>query len=106
MKCPASTPAPPAAAIIRKAPFASSNLPFLLRSCVDQPCAPFRFVSLLLRLAPPRPSSDSCSAVWSFASARSSAVLLPTRHSRTHTSLQVFPSRKKKFQCLEVSAHD
>ena len=37
---------------------------------------------------------------------RSSAALLPARRSRTHTSIPVFPFRKKKFPCLEVSAQD
>jgi hypothetical protein len=73
---------------------------------MDQPCAPFRFPSVLLRLAPPRSSSDPCAAVWSFASAHSSVSAHPARRSRTHTWIPVFPSRKKKFQCLEVSAQD
>jgi len=73
---------------------------------MDQPCAPFRFPSVLLRLAPPCSSSDPCSAVWSFASAHCSVSAHPARRSRTHTWIPVFPSRKKKFQCLEVSAQD
>jgi hypothetical protein len=73
---------------------------------MDQPCAPFRFLPALHWLAPPCSSSDPRSAVWSFASAHSSVSAHPARRSRTHTWIPVFPSRKKKFQCLEVSAQD
>src|SRR5580698_4485180 len=106
MKSPAGTPAPQVAAIFPGSLSASSNLPFLPYSRLDQPRAPFLLPSVGLRLAPPHPSFDFCSAVWSFASARSSPALLPARRSRTHTSIPVFPCRKKKFPCLEVSAQD